>query len=410
MNYWDSRAAERLGRSEQIGKAGQKALMDIYENAENEINQRISNLLGDYLEGGKIEIDTLNGFLTSEEYMKHSRTVNELLTKISPGLNIKKFSKTDINELTRLNALKQQIYYTITAEVDKEEAIHERTYEQILRTSYSDNLQDIQQQTGFLTSFSQIDNETVRSILTERWKGANWSERVWNNNQKLARELPIILGERFLTGASIDKASRVVRERFNVRRFEATRLVRTETNYMFGRAEQQSYEDEGIQKYIYSAVLDGRTSDICEELNGQVFLVREQEVGVNMHPMHPNCRSTTKVYIPEEMTVKELKKEGGKEMRLNPADGIEDLEERWGLPHIADSAKVGQGRGTYIAKINQGGDKALNAESEWIMATWNQLGKTKKQLAWQRLGTIIEQMEDQGQKTQVEFVKKMLDF
>jgi SPP1 gp7 family putative phage head morphogenesis protein len=35
-----------------------------------------------------------------------------------------------------------------------------------------------------------------------------------------------------------------------------------------------SMRDAGIEKYRYSAVMDARTSEICQELNGKVFLVR----------------------------------------------------------------------------------------------------------------------------------------
>jgi len=59
------------------------------------------------------------------------------------------------------------------------------------------------------------------------------------------------------------------------------------------QAELFPYEDAGVEKYRYVAVLDGRTSEICRDLDGQVFPVKERRVGVNMHPMHPWCRSST---------------------------------------------------------------------------------------------------------------------
>jgi hypothetical protein len=50
---------------------------------------------------------------------------------------------------------------------------------------------------------------------------------------------------------------------------------------------------EVVDRYEYLATLDNRTSEICRELDGKVFDVKEAEVGVNQPPMHPYCRSTT---------------------------------------------------------------------------------------------------------------------
>ena len=52
-----------------------------------------------------------------------------------------------------------------------------------------------------------------------------------------------------------------------------TRLVRTEINYYHNQIDLRAYKDMGIEKYRYLAVLDNRTSDICQELDGQVFEV-----------------------------------------------------------------------------------------------------------------------------------------
>jgi NAD+--asparagine ADP-ribosyltransferase len=78
------------------------------------------------------------------------------------------------------------------------------------------------------------------------------------------------------------------------------RLVRTETNHFQNRAELQSYKDEDVEYYRFDATLDGRTSDICRELNGKIFRVADAIEGVNYPAMHVNCRSTTTIVFPNE--------------------------------------------------------------------------------------------------------------
>jgi Phage Mu protein F like protein. len=50
------------------------------------------------------------------------------------------------------------------------------------------------------------------------------------------------------------------------------------------QATAEAYTDAGIEKYQYVAVEDERTSDICQGLDGKIFLLSEAEVGVNFPP------------------------------------------------------------------------------------------------------------------------------
>ena len=62
----------------------------------------------------------------------------------------------------------------------------------------------------------------------------------------------------------------------------------------------QSYEECGIETYIFIATLDLKTSDTCRALDGKRFPVAEQQPGKNCPPMHPWCRSTTICDITDE--------------------------------------------------------------------------------------------------------------
>jgi SPP1 gp7 family putative phage head morphogenesis protein len=85
-------------------------------------------------------------------------------------------------------------------------------------------------------------------------------------------------------------------------KYRATRLIRTEGNHISGQAVVERFEDAGIEKYLYRALLELRTCKRCGGLDGKSFPVSEQKVGVNMHPMHPNCRC----FISPDMTPEEL--------------------------------------------------------------------------------------------------------
>lgn len=69
-------------------------------------------------------------------------------------------------------------------------------------------------------------------------------------------------------------------------------IARTETVRVANLGLKSMYIENDITSYRYLAALDDRTSDICNSLNGQVFLTKDGQPGVNMPSMHVNCRSS----------------------------------------------------------------------------------------------------------------------
>lgn len=104
-----------------------------------------------------------------------------------------------------------------------------------------------------------------------------------------------------MTGMSLERMQMEFRQTFQVEKYKAERLLRTEMAYFHNEAEQESYRDLGIEQYIYIATLDNRTSEVCADLDGKVFKTKDGKVGVNLPPMHPNCRSTTGPYYDESV-------------------------------------------------------------------------------------------------------------
>jgi SPP1 gp7 family putative phage head morphogenesis protein len=155
--------------------------------------------------------------------------------------------------------------------------------------------------TGYDFAFSTLDDNLVKSVMSEAWSGKNYSSRIWGNTDILAETVSEIVGGALLSGQSYAKTSRQLRERFNVAKYYADRLVRTECNYFHNQADAMAYEEMDVDKYVFVAVLDTRTSTICQNLDNEVIDLKDKQVGVNYPPMHPNCRSTTRAYMGEEI-------------------------------------------------------------------------------------------------------------
>lgn len=146
---------------------------------------------------------------------------------------------------------------------------------------------------GLLDSFTEINDRAVKEIINHNWHGENFSERVWTNTEDVAKEVKGVLIKGELTGASVAEMSADVQKRFEVGAYKARRLIRTEYNYCTNQATLRGYKQNKVERYRYLAILDDRTSEICEEMDGEEFEVSAAAVGVNYPPLHPNCRSTT---------------------------------------------------------------------------------------------------------------------
>lgn len=171
---------------------------------------------------------------------------------------------------------------------------------EITKTAYKRGIYDLQVGTGTVgAAFDLIPDSRIRQILKMNWSGKNYSKRIYADVSDMGTKLKQTLLESMFTGESEHKIAEKVAQRWQIGFNDARQLIRTETNYVSNQAELESYRSAGIKEYIFTAVLDSRTSEICAELDGKKFPVVKAKPGVNLPPMHPYCRSTTVADIPE---------------------------------------------------------------------------------------------------------------
>ena len=202
---------------------------------------------------------------------------------------------------------------------------------------------DTQQATAVFHPFNSLNNSIIEKAVQQKWLGENYSDRIWNDKNKLLDTL----NKTFLQDVAIGKSPKAIasdiKKATGVKYSNCERLARTEFNNIANQATYDSYEStEGLKKYKYIATLDARTSTICQELSGQVFLVKEAEQGVNYPPMHANCRSTTIPYLEDldYSKMEQIATLGGKSYfvpsDMNYKDWLNSLTEKEGKMYIAE--------------------------------------------------------------------------
>ena len=213
-----------------------------------------------------------------------------------------------------LDRMRESIYHS-------EKTGSDAFYSDLMKDSYYKATFDLQQQTGLAYGFSGLPESEIKHLQSFSWldDGSTYSTDIWKNTGKLTSSIKDELLMSLMTGRDIRGTAQAIAERFNVGQNDARRLVRTESAFFHNQMELLSYEEADIEKYIFVAVLDKRTSRICQEHDNQVYDRDKAVPGVNCPPMHPWCRSTTVGYD-EDADYSKLKRRA-----RNPVTGKTEL-------------------------------------------------------------------------------------
>lgn len=213
-----------------------------------------------------------------------------------------------------LDRMRESIYHS-------EKTGSDAFYSDLMKDSYYKATFDLQQQTGLAYGFSGLPESEIKHLQSFSWvgDGSTYSTNIWKNTGKLTSSIKDELLMSLMTGRGTRETAQAIAERFNVGQNDARRLVRTESAFFHNQMELLSYEEADIEKYIFVAVLDKRTSRICQEHDNQVYDRDKAVPGVNCPPMHPWCRSTTVAYD-EDADYSKLKRRA-----RNPETGKTEL-------------------------------------------------------------------------------------
>ena len=289
MNYWKKRAKQELLKTEKITEEVIDEIIKLYDDSSKDIQKQIKKIFYTYQKNSglnKLELLKLLNQEENNEFYKDIRKKMDnplYIDQRQELLNIYN-SRAYAFRISRLMAIEENIYLEIAKLKGLEEKLTRKHYENLIIEKYKEKVNS--------DLFTKTTEQELKQIVNESWLGSNFSKRIWKEQKRLTKAINEIVKIGFFNGKSIKTISKELSEELDVSLFNATRLVRTESNYYHNQTELRILKDLGIKKYRYLAVLDSRTSCICRSLDGKVFDVKDAEVGVNFPPMHPFCRST----------------------------------------------------------------------------------------------------------------------
>ncbi|WP_335996810.1 minor capsid protein [Fusobacterium polymorphum] len=332
-DYWEERQVKREAKAFTTIQDIEKEYKIALEKAKQNINKELSRIGTTYMKDNNLSYHDALKLLKGDEYKVWKKDLHDYLKEYNKLLKTAPLEAKKLYlEIETLSARSRLSHLdSLKAQVDMEmvKLIFgvEDSAKNALTSVYRDTFIEVTKDLGINAIVSR---DKIKTVLDRPWSGANFSERLWSNTDKLAQTVKQEIVNGMIQGINLQTMAKRVSERFETaKKNDVERLLRTEVNYTLNQATLDGYKEAGIEKYEFSATLDSRTSQICSELHGEVFEIKKIAVGLNYPPMHPRCRSTTIPIVDYENLIKQGREEiGEKDIESNEKEALTNNENK----------------------------------------------------------------------------------
>lgn len=218
-------------------------------------------------------------------------SVTETIAKVQKAGG--EWSYANQSALTRSRGLFEQIGEQIKALGQKEQITFRQGLSNIYTDQFLRQVYDLGQSITVKANFNRLNPALIQKTLDYPWSGAMFSDRLWQDKERLGRNLRVGLTQSMILGEGIPQITDRINKGIDTARYNAERVARTETKRVTYCAHDDVYKDTGVGELRYRCANggDSRTCQYCRADNGKVFKRGEEPT----LPRHPNCRC---VYIP----------------------------------------------------------------------------------------------------------------
>nr|DAX54811.1 MAG TPA: minor capsid protein [Caudoviricetes sp.] len=308
-NYWTKRFEEEERQRNISNKAYAKEIEKQYKIAENKIKSDIEKWYIRIADNNQISLADAKKLLTKDELKEFKWTLAEYTQKAKSGAWKKELENASARiHIQRLEALQLQVQNSIEILRNKENEMLEDYLIKNYEDTYYHSLYEISKGLNLKTSFATLDKNKINQVIRKPWlkDGKNFSDRIWQDKEQLINTLRTKITQSFITGSTLDEAvediSKFVSDKIKNKEYVARRLLETESAAYASKAQIEAFKSIDVEKYEIVATLDLHTSEICQEMDGKVFNISDQEIGVTVPPFHSHCRTVIAPYFDDEST------------------------------------------------------------------------------------------------------------
>lgn len=245
-----------------------KDILNIVEGTQKQANNAAFDVLSIY----KRNLDSVRQQI-ADIYLKY--TVNGEL-KISQRQRLSELASLDKQLSAQINDLYPKEVKTVT-----------NTVKNAAEDTYYSTLYTIDKGVKDGIKVAPLNPKFAEHLAETRIEGKTFSDRVWEDTNKLASRVSSDVEQALIQGTSPEKLAKKVKSDFGSTAYQAQRVINTEVARATTAAQTESYKASGVvNRVMWDAALEDSTCDECAALDGKIFDIDDAPD----LPLHPNCR------------------------------------------------------------------------------------------------------------------------
>lgn len=309
--YWQKRFSALENAQNQYGQNTFHQIEPAFDKAEGQIQAQIEAWYARYASNNGITLAEARKQLSAAELKELQWDVQEYIKYGQENAMNQQWMKELENasarfHISRLEALKfrtqQSLEVAFGNELDSLDGMVKRLYQ----SGYYHTCFEVQKGFNIGWEIGQIDERKLQKVISKPWAadGKTFSDRVWQSKTTMVNELHQQMTRTIIQGKAPDEAiksmTKYLQNKTKNAKYNAGRLVMTEQAFISSAAQKDAFNDLDVEEFEIVATLDSHTSDICREMDGKHFPMKDFQPGVTAPPFHVWCRSTTVPYFDDE--------------------------------------------------------------------------------------------------------------
>lgn len=309
--YWQKRFSALENAQNQYGQNTFHQIEPAFDKAERQIQAQIEAWYARYASNNGITLAEARKQLSAAELKELQWDVQEYIKYGQENAMNQQWMKELENasarfHISRLEALKlrtqQSLEVAFGNELDSLDGMVKRLYQ----SGYYHTCFEVQKGFNIGWEIGQIDERKLQKVISKPWAadGKTFSDRVWQSKTTMVNELHQQMIRTIIQGKAPDEAiksmTKYLQNKTKNAKYNAGRLVMTEQAFISSAAQKDAFNDLDVEEFEIVATLDSHTSDICREMDGKHFPMKDFQPGVTAPPFHVWCRSTTVPYFDDD--------------------------------------------------------------------------------------------------------------
>lgn len=304
MTYWEDRFALLEQAQNKTGMDTYRDIEKVLNKTQKEIDKEIEKWIYRISVNNEVSMTEARKLLNSKELKEFKWDVKQYIKYGQENAINQQWLKELENasakfHISRLEALKIQTQQALEVaygnQLDSIDGMMRKVYtENYYHTAY-----EIQKGLHIGFDVGKINENKLNKVLNKPWTtdGKTFSDRIWTKKNQMVGELHQQITRQVIQGKSPDVAikemQKYVDSSVKNAKYTASRLVMTEQAFIASASTKDSYHDLDVEFYEILATLDSRTSDVCQDMDGKVFPMKDYSIGATAPPFHVFCRTTT---------------------------------------------------------------------------------------------------------------------